>query len=136
MIAGWITPAIPVVVLFLSQFEPGPQAIQALVALQLMVAAIFLILGITKLGSTLVNNVPGSLKAGILIGAGIAALIGVINIGGRLMNTPISLIIGSFICAYLLFSSSFIAIREKNKFAKMFSSYGMVPGLVVAMAVG
>ncbi|MEB1805715.1 MAG: xanthine/uracil/vitamin C permease, partial [Bacillaceae bacterium] len=30
MVPGWITPAIPVVLLFLGNFEPGPQAIQAL----------------------------------------------------------------------------------------------------------
>lgn len=136
MVPGWITPAIPVVVLFLGQFEPGPQAIQALVALQLLVTAIFLILGVTKLGSTLVNNVPNSLKAGILIGAGIAALMGEIKMGGRLMNTPISLVIGSLVCAYLLFSASFAAYRDKNKFAKALSSYGMVPGLLLAMMIG
>lgn len=136
MIPGWITPAIPVVVLYLGQFEPGSQAIQALVALQLIVTAIFLILGITRLGSTLVNNVPQSLKAGILIGAGIAALMGEIKMGGRLMNTPISLIVGSFVCAYMLFSASFAAVRERNKFARMLAGYGMVPGLVVAMAIG
>ncbi|MCG8402057.1 MAG: xanthine/uracil/vitamin C permease [Firmicutes bacterium] len=136
MVPGWITPAIPVVVLFLSQFEPGPQAIQALVALQLLVTVIFLVLGITKLGSTLVNNVPSSLKAGILIGAGIAALMGEIKMGGRIMNTPVSLIIGSFVCAYILFSSSFNVVRERNKFAKMLSNYGMVPALAVAMVIG
>jgi len=47
MVPGWITPAIPVVLLYLTQFTPGPEAIKALVALQLLVAAIFLILGIT-----------------------------------------------------------------------------------------
>jgi hypothetical protein len=30
MIPGWITPGIPVVLLFLSDYEPGPEAIQAL----------------------------------------------------------------------------------------------------------
>src|SRR5690606_39447672 len=30
LVPGWITPGIPVVLLFLSDYEPGPEAIQAL----------------------------------------------------------------------------------------------------------
>ncbi len=135
-VPGWITPAIPVVILFLGQFEPGPEAIKALVALQLLVAVIFLVLGITKLGSTLVNSVPNSLKAGILMGAGIAAIMGEIKIGGRLTLTPISIVVGSFLCMYILFSMSFKNLREKSTLAKMLANYGMVPGLIVAMIVG
>ena len=38
----WITPAILVVLLYLKGYEPGPEAIRALFALQLEVAIIFL----------------------------------------------------------------------------------------------
>jgi xanthine/uracil/vitamin C permease (AzgA family) len=106
-VPGWITPAIPVVLLFVGGFEPGPDAIRALVALQLVVTFIFLFMGITRLGSKLVNNIPNSIKAGILLGAGIAAISGEISEGGRLFNTPISLGIGGLITAYVLFSLSF-----------------------------
>lgn len=135
-VPGWITPAIPVVVLFLSQFEPGPEAIRALVALQLLVAFIFLVLGVTKMGSTLVNSVPNSLKAGILMGAGIAAIMGEITTGGRLDVTPISLIVGSILSMYILFSLSFKNLREKSSLAKKLANYGMVPGIIVAMIIG
>ncbi|MGD9223446.1 MAG: xanthine/uracil/vitamin C permease, partial [Desulfobacteraceae bacterium] len=100
LVPGWITPAIPVVLLYLSQFKPGPEAIQALVALQLMVAAIFLILGLTKLSSKIVKNVPASLKAGILLGAGVAAFMGELKVGGRIPTTPIAIGIGTLICFY------------------------------------
>lgn len=113
MVPGWITPAIPVVLLFLSQFEPGPQAIQALVALQFLVAAIFFLLGITKLSSKVVKNVPPSIKAGILLGAGIAAFMGELKVGGRIPKTPIAIGLGSLICFYMLFSVSFLKLREK-----------------------
>ncbi|WP_429158502.1 solute carrier family 23 protein [Desulfitispora alkaliphila] len=135
-VPGWITPAIPVVVLYLGQFTPGPEAIRALVALQLIVAVIFLLLGITKLGSTLVNNVPNSLKAGILMGAGIAAIMGEIQTGGRLDATPISLIIGCVLSIYILFSLSFKNLREKSAIARILANYGMVPGIIVAMVIG
>ncbi len=136
MVPGWITPAIPVVLLFLGNFEPGPESIRALMGLQLIVTAIFFILGITRLGSKLVNLFPASIKAGILIGAGIAALSGEISEGGRLANTPISLIIGFLVTAYVLFSLNFRDYINKHKWAKVIAGYGMVPGTLVAMAVG
>ncbi|MCV6589864.1 MAG: xanthine/uracil/vitamin C permease [Marinobacterium sp.] len=135
-VPGWITPAIPVVVLFLKDFEPGPEAIRALVGLQLMVTLIFFILGITRLGSKLVNMFPDSIKGGILLGAGIAALTGEISEGGRLAETPVSLILGFAVTAWILFSLSFRDWVDEHRWAKVIASYGMVPGTLVAMAIG
>jgi hypothetical protein len=135
-IAGWITPAIPVVLLFIGQYEPGPDAIRAMVALQLMVTAIFLFMAVTRLGSKLVNNVPASIKAGILLGAGIAAISGEIVEGGRLYNTPISLGIGGLITLYVLFSLSFRDLAEKYRWARNIVAFGMVPGMLITMAIG
>jgi hypothetical protein len=136
MVPGWITPAIPVVLLFLEKFEPGPEAIKAMFALQLIVAFIFFFLGITGLGSKLIDLIPSSLKAGILLGAGIAAMAGEISEGGRLANTPISLSLGFALTAYMLFSLSFRDLIEKHAWARILSSYGMVPGTIVAMGIG
>ena len=136
LVPGWITPGIPVVLLFLGDFEPGPQAIQALFALQFLVFLIFLFLGITRLGSVLVRLIPNSMKGGIIIGAGIAALIGEIDAGGRLANTPISLVLGSLICLYLMFSVSFKGLTERVPFARKIVNYGMVPGMLVAIFIG
>ena len=135
-VPGWITPAIPVVLLFIGDFEPGPEAIKALVALQLMVTAVFLFMGVTRLGSKLVNSIPDSIKAGILLGAGIAAITGEISEGGRAFNTPLSLGIGGLITAYVLFSLSFRGWVEKHRWAKTIAGYGMVPGMLIAMAIG
>jgi len=136
MVPGWITPAIPVVLLYLGQFEPGPEAIRALVALQLLVAGIFLILGLTKLSSKVVKNVPPSIKAGILLGAGVAAFMGELKVGGRIPNTPIAIGFGSLVCFYMLFSVSFLKLRERNRIAKILGKYGMVPAMVLAIAMG
>lgn len=136
MVPGWITPAIPVVLLYLKQFQPGPEAIQALVALQLIVAAIFLLLGITRLSSKVVKNVPPSIKAGILLGAGVAAFMGELKIGGRIPKTPISIGLGSLICFYMLFSVSFLKLRAENKVARLLGKYGMVPAMVLAIVIG
>jgi hypothetical protein len=136
LVPGWITPAIPVVLLYLGQFEPGPEAIKALVALQLIVSAIFLVLGITRLSSKIVKNVPPSIKAGILLGAGVAAFMGELKAGGRIPKTPIAIGLGTLICFYMLFSSSFLKLRERNGFAKLLGKYGMVPAMVLAIVIG
>ncbi|PKM00110.1 MAG: xanthine/uracil/vitamin C permease, partial [Gammaproteobacteria bacterium HGW-Gammaproteobacteria-9] len=136
LVPGWITPGIPVVLLFLGDFEPGPQAIQALFALQFLVFVIFLFLGVTRLGSALVRLIPNSMKGGIIIGAGIAALMGEISAGGRLANTPISLVLGSLICLYLMFSVSFKGLTERVPLARKIVNYGMVPGMLIAIFIG
>lgn len=136
MVPGWITPAIPVILLYLQQFTPGPEAIRALVALQLLVAAIFFILGITKLSSKVVQNVPPSIKAGILLGAGVAAFMGELKIGGRIPKTPFAIGIGSLICFYMLFSVSFLKLRERNGVARLLGKYGMVPAMILAIVIG
>jgi len=136
MVPGWITPAIPVVLLYLGQFEPGPEAIQALVALQLLVAAIFLLLGITKLSSKVVVNVPSSIKAGILLGAGVAAYMGELKVGGRITNTPIAIGLGSLVCFYMLFSVSFAKMKSKKGLAQIIGKYGMVPAIILAIFIG
>lgn len=136
VVPGWITPAIPIVILYLSNYPAGPEAIKALVALQLLVTFIFLFLGITGLGAKLANNLPNSLKGGILIGAGIAALLGEIQTGGRLAETPISLTIGSFVAIYLLFSLSFKKLSANNKLARFLSNAGIVPALLIAIVIG
>ncbi|CAE6956385.1 MULTISPECIES: solute carrier family 23 protein [Pseudomonas] len=135
-VPGWITPGIPVVLLFLGNYEPGPEAIRALFALQFLVFVIFLFLGVTRLGSTLVRLIPNSMKGGIIIGAGIAALMGEISAGGRLANTPISLVLGSLICLYLMFSVSFKGLTERLPLARKVVNYGMVPGMLIAIFIG
>jgi xanthine/uracil/vitamin C permease (AzgA family) len=136
LVPGWITPAIPVVLLFLNGYEPGPEAIKAMFALQIEVMLIFLILGLTGWGSKLVHVIPNSLKSGIIIGAGIAAMMGELKAGGRIDSTPISLIVGSVVAAYILFSLSFKNVVEQSVLARRIANFGMVPGMLVAMAVG
>ena len=136
LVPGWITPAIPVVLLYLQAFEPGPQAVQAMFVLQLEVFLIFIVLGLTGFGNRLVSFIPNSLKAGIIIGAGIAALMGEIKVGGRVEATPVSLIIGAIISAYVLFSVSFKDKIQSNRYAKMLANLGMISGMLVAMVVG
>lgn len=136
LVPGFITAGIPLFVLFLESFEPGPEAIQGLIALQLTVAIIFFLFGVTGFGKLVVTKLPNSLKAGILIGAGIAAIYGEIIEGGRLANTPISLIIGAFICLFVMFSQSFAKMYKTSKIIKIIGNFGIMTGISVAVLVG
>ncbi|WP_202967094.1 solute carrier family 23 protein [Rhodococcus rhodochrous] len=135
-VPGWITPALPLVVIFLGNYEPGPDAVKALVALHLMVSAIFFVLYITKLGGRIVHAIPVSIKGGILIGVGIAAIYGEIGEDGQITETPISIIVGGLVCLFGLFSVSLGRLRLRSKIAARIANYGILPGLIVAMLVG
>ena len=94
-----------------------------------LVFIIFLVLGVTRLGSKLVELIPRSMKGGIIIGAGIAALMGEIEAGGRLAETPISLIVGGLVCLYLMFSVSFkgFVFREARRYRR--------PSIFIVLAI-
>lgn len=136
LVSGFITPLLPVIVVFLGNYEPGPEAIQALIAVQMAVAAIFLILGVTGLGKVFITKLPNSLKAGILIGAGLAAILGEIGEGSRLAATPITLTIGGILCIYIMFSNSFKNLYKKYAILKFIASYGIMPAIIAAIIIG
>lgn len=102
----------------------------------MIAAAIFLVLGIIRLSSKIVKNVPASLKAGILLGAGVAAFMGELKAGGRIPKTPLAIGLGSLICFYMLFGKSFLKLRERNGFARLLGKYGMVPAMVLSISIG
>ncbi|WP_018924366.1 solute carrier family 23 protein [Salsuginibacillus kocurii] len=135
-VPGFITPLIPVLIVFLGDYQPGTEALQALIALQLLVAFIFLIFGLTGLGRVFVTKLPISLKAGILIGAGITAIMTEIESGGRLYETPISLIAGGILCLYIMFSRSFRGLQAKSKGIRFIASYGIMPSIIIAIIIG
>lgn len=66
--------------------QKGPERIQAMIALQLLVAFVFIFMGITRLADKFVNGVPNSIKGGILIAAPITVLQGQLSDGSQLMT--------------------------------------------------
>ena len=90
VVPGWITPTLPFTLAYLNGFPKGPERIQAMIALQLLVAFVFIFMGITKLADKFVNGVPNSIKGGILIAAPITVLQGQLSDGSQLMTAPIA----------------------------------------------
>src|SRR5690625_3312735 len=76
------------------------------------------------------------MKAGILIGAGLAAILGEIGEGGRLAATPITLTIGGLLCIYIMFSQSFKNIYKKYPALQFIASYGIMPAIIAAIIIG
>lgn len=136
VVPGWITPSIPLTVAYLSTYPMGPERIQALVAVQILVATIFLLMGITGAAGKLLDIVPISIKAGILLGAGFAAVQGEFQDGGRFDIYPITVAIGTAVSFFLLFSEKFSDIRKKNKFLDTIGSYGMLPAILLSVVIG
>jgi hypothetical protein len=136
VVPGWITPSIPLTIAFLSNYVVGPERTQALIALQFEVAIIFLVFGITGIANKVINIVPTSIKAGILLGAGVAAIYGEFKTGGRFGTYPIAVTIGVLVAFYLLFSQKFRNLRKKSKFANALGKYGMLPAVAIAILIG
>jgi hypothetical protein len=136
VVPGWITPAIPLVLGFLKNYAMGPERIQALIALQLLVGIFFVIMGITGTARKIVKWIPDSMKAGILLGAGVAAVTGEISAGGRFGNYPISIALGGLLAFYILFSVKFKNVKKDSNLLMTLGKYGMVPAIIVSLFIG
>ncbi|MDR1621920.1 MAG: hypothetical protein LBS00_06065 [Synergistaceae bacterium] len=143
IVGGWITPSIPLTTAFLLTYT-GVARVEALLSLQLTLGILFLILGVTGIAGKLVAMTPNSVKAGILIGAGIASVIGRYGFttlaGGGLgfYKYPFAFTTGVLVSFFLLFSKGFKEAKESkgNFFINIMAKSGFVPGLLAAFAVG
>ena len=81
---GWLTPAIPFVVAFITApayIGDHISQFQAMTALSLNFAFILIVLGVTGLGAKIIKIVPNVFKGGIILGAAIAAFLRVTKDG-------------------------------------------------------
>ena len=135
VVPGWITPAIPLLLLWLKTFPEGVPRLHALIAFELELGIFSLLLGATGLAKKFVDLVPDALKAGILLGAGIAAVRLVFQPGGRFDLYPWTITIAIGFAFYILFANHFKTLRNKNRWLKMLSDLGLMPALVLAIIV-
>jgi hypothetical protein len=132
---GWITAAIPVVLLYVKGYPEGAERVWALTSVQLVLSVLCLVTGPTGLADWLNKRVPAGLRAGIVLGAGISAIMSEIRVGGRFLKSPVSIGIATFISFYLLWSISFKKVQSKNGYAKSIAKYGYVPALIIGAIV-
>jgi len=136
VIPGWITPAIPLLILHISQYPVGPERVHALIAFQFSLGILAVFLGITGLGKKVTSIVPAAMKSGVILGAGIAAINSILKKGGHFEKYPISIIICVGIGFYFLFSSHFKSIKNHNKFTRLLSNLGSLPIIILAILIG
>lgn len=102
--AGGIAAGLPLTLVFLEGFTPGPEAVRAMIAVTLVVSALFLFFGLTRLGERFNRLLPATLKAGIIMGAAVAAFQSELD---RLDSMPITLITAWGVVLTLMFSVPF-----------------------------
>ncbi|WPC42412.1 hypothetical protein [Clostridium sp. JS66] len=136
VVPGWVTPAIPLLMLYVSTYPMGPQRVQALIAFEMSLGILAAFLGITGLGKKVILLVPNAMQAGIILGAGLAAVNTVFGKGGKFENYPWTITICIGLGFYLLFSNQFKSIRNKNKLLQTISNLGVLPVMILAVIIG
>ncbi len=136
-VAGWITAGIPLYITYLVGFEAGPDRILALIALQVLVGVIFLVLGVTGIAKYVFIHFPISMRAGILLGAGIASLMRIFNPAQPFMaKMPIAFVVASLGSFFILFSARAIHYRAEHSWFAWIAGFGIAPGFVLGYIVG
>ena len=136
---GWITPALPLVLAYvLGTYEEPAMRFQAMTALSLNFAFLLFFLGISGLGKKFVFWLPDTLKAGIVLGAAIAALKRVfIDDAERfLLQQPIATTLACAICLAFAFSLPLQKLKLRFRFFALLGALGLLPGFIVAAIVG
>ncbi|MDN4492255.1 hypothetical protein [Ureibacillus aquaedulcis] len=134
-VPGWITPAIPLITLYCTQFPEGPERVHSLIAFQMTLGILSLILGATGLASKVVSLIPSALKAGVILGAGFAAVISVFSVGGRFESFPWTITIAVGIGFYLLFSKHFVKFQKRNVLWATIGKLGIFPVIILAVVI-
>jgi len=134
-VCGWIMPAVPLVTMFCLSYPEGSR-IQACTALELMLAIIFLVLGVSGLAKKVIAFVPASIKGGIILGAALSSFFAEIKDGGRFSQFPISLYISCFLMIYLLYSPRFQrSVKQGGGFIKWIAGMGILPAVILAAII-
>ena len=138
MAPGWITPALPIVIAAFAtkgQFNGvyDPATFQFMAAMCIEFTILVFILGSTGWGKKLIQIIPNGLKAGIILGAALAAFYQVfVTDMDKLMLQPVSMAVAIILCVITTFSDPFKKLAEKNMFFKKIGSLGLLPGFILA----
>lgn len=100
--------------LYCMQFPEGPERVHALIAFQMTLGVFAILLGSTGLASKVVSSIPSAIRAGIILGAGFAAVVSIFEVGGRFETFPWTISIAVGIGFYLLFSKHFSKLKTTH----------------------
>jgi hypothetical protein len=138
---GWLTPALPLVLLQTAAYPTAAERIDFVNAVVLTTGAGFLLFGLTGLGRRFIQAIPRVLRAGIILGAGVGAFYGetLPRSGGRLPRLeayPLSIALAAGVTVLLLYSQPLREWRRRSPVVAFVSSLGVAPGFLLAMLIG
>lgn len=139
---GWLTPAIPFVVAFITApayLGDHTSQFQAMTALSLNFAFILIFLGATGLGAKLITVVPNVFKGGIILGAAVAAFLRVTedgDVANVFQSAPIAGTLGVVVCLVFAFSKPLQALAADKQWLAKILGFGLLPGFIIAGTVG
>jgi len=107
----------------------------ALIAFEFMLGIWCLFLGTTGLAQKVIDMIPRAIKVGIILGAGIAAIKLVFDVGGKYEAMPVTVIICALVALYLMYNPMFRQLAEKNKIAGYIANLGILPAIVAAIVI-
>jgi len=136
VVPGWITPAIPLIMAYCAQFPEGEMRVFALIAFQLTLGVFSIGLGGTGMARKMVGLIPPAIKSGVIIGAGMAAVMAVFKEGGRFDLYPWSITICVGAAFYLIFSTQFQTLKNRYVWAALLAKLGVFPVIMLALVVG
>ena len=136
VVPGWITPTLPLTIVFLEGFPMGKERIQAMIALQMLVGLVFIFMGVTKLADKFVHAVPDSVKGGILLAAPVTVMAGQLGEGGNMHKYPLAIVAGVGLLILISFSDKYQEKRKTSKFLDLVARYGNLFPYLLAMIVG
>lgn len=136
---GWVTPALPLVLAFIATgFETPAERVQAMTALSINFALLVFVLGVTGLGSRLLRWIPQTLKAGIILGAALAAFKRVLidDADRFLLTQPIATTVACAVALLLIFSEPLQGLMKRHVGLARLAALGLLPGFLAAAIVG
>ena len=135
VVPGWITPAIPLLIAYCEGFPEGVDRVHALIAFQFMLGVLSIGLGVTGMAKYVVRFVPAALKAGIIMGAGLAAVNSVFADGGRFWTFPFTISIAVGLAFLLIFSRGFNVLKQRNAVFGLIGKLGIFPIIALAIVI-
>lgn len=137
---GWITASLPLIMGYIGGLPEGVDRIHGLMSIHLWLAIFMLFLGITGLAKRAVEFMPQTLKAGILLGAGIAGFWTVISplstANQSVNNFPFGIGVAGLATVALIWSYPLLVRRKSSTFLNRIATFGMPLGFALGGILG
>lgn len=134
VVPGWITPAVPLLIVYVGSF-PENERVWALISFQFVLGIFSIFMGATGLARKVARFIPSALRSGIVIGAGIAAIVTVFEEGGRFHEMPITITVATLLGFLLMYSAGFMRLKQKSPGWRYIGNLGILPSIVLAIVL-